>query len=83
MMHQRCSPRRGVRWGGCLVQGWLVAVTSGDPGAAGDVLMVAFAERERSCVQVNARGGRVVAVCGASGARRVGMRTGDEGRGCG
>ncbi len=61
-----------------LVQGWLVAVTSGDPDAAGDVLMVAFA-----CGQVNASGGRVVAVCGASGARRVGMRTGDEGRGCG
>jgi predicted ATP-dependent serine protease len=58
-----------------LVQGWLVAVISGDPGAGGDVLMVAFA-----CGQVNARGGRVVAVCGA---RRVGMRTGDEGRGCG
>jgi len=66
-----------------LVQGWLVAVTSGDPGVARDVLMVAFAERERSCSQVNASGGRVVAVCGASGARRVGMRTVDEGRGCG
>jgi len=63
-----------------------MAVTSGDPGAAGDVLMVACAERERSCGQVSARGGRLVAVCGASGAsgaRRVGMRTGDEGRGCG
>jgi len=70
----------GVGEGDGLVQGWLVAVTSGDPGAAGDVLMVAFAERERSCSQVSARGGRVVAVCGA---RRVGMRTGDEGRGCG
>jgi len=66
-----------------LVQGWLVAVTSGDPGAAGDVLMVAFAERERSCSQVHAVGGRVVAVCSTSGARRVRMRTGDEGRGCG
>jgi len=66
-----------------LVQGWLVAVTSGDPGAVGDVLMVAFVSREQSCGQVNASGGRVVAVCGASGARRVRMRTGGEGRGCG
>jgi len=76
-----CAP--GWVRGMALVQGSLVAVTSGDPGAAGDVLMVAFAERERSCGQVRARGGRVVAGCGASGARRVGMGTGDEGRGCG
>jgi len=43
-----------------------MAVTSGDPGAAGDVLMVAFAERERSCGQVSARGGRMVAGRGAA-----------------
>ncbi len=64
--------------GMALVQGWLVAVISGDPGAGGDVSMVAFA-----CGQVNASGGHVVAVCGTSGARRVRMGTGDEGRGCG
>ncbi len=49
-----------------LVQGRLVAATSGDPGAVGDVLMVAFVSREQSCGQVNARGGRVVAGRGAA-----------------
>jgi len=38
-----------------LVQGRLVAATSGDPGTAGDMLMVTRAEREGSCGQV--RGG--------------------------
>jgi len=73
-----CAP--GWVRGMALVQGWLVAVTSGDPGAVGDVLMVAFVSREQPCGQVNARGGRVVAVCGA---RRARMGTEDEGRGCG
>ncbi len=66
-----------------LMQGRLVAATSDDLGTAGDAQMVTRAERERSCSQVSASGGRVVAGCGASGARRVSIGTGDEGRGCG